>query len=189
MSLAGIRASKAIAVVSLCAAIAAVIVVGAGAAQFPPSPVLPANPVPPQLRNLTLTNRSVIVAVAQLDNGQTVSQVFAPSPAPSAGRLMVVSGTWPVAVYGGGEGQLNRKIRAVLTSPFGQTVADGCGYSSDVTSTYTPKLLTTGQFSPGASDATGQWRVSLQYCDGYGNGDGVSRSLGQIRIAVAYNAP
>jgi hypothetical protein len=131
----------------------------------------------------------VIVTVSQLENGQTVSQVFSPNPSPSTGRLMVLSGTWPVGVVGGGEGQVNRKIRAVLTSPFGQTVADGCGYSSDVNSTYTPKLLTTGQFNAGTSDATGQWRISLSYCDGYGNGDGVSRSLGQIRVSVAYNAP
>jgi hypothetical protein len=149
--------------------------------------------LPPQLPSLT--NTSQTVTIPRLDLGQTLTQSFTPNPSPAAApAIMTLSGEWPIAIVSGGEGQVNRKIRAVLRSPFGQTVATGCGYSKNaqptaVSSTTTPALLATGQFQPAAQDAVGTWNVIVSYCDNLPSGtSGASRVLGEIKIFVSYRA-
>jgi hypothetical protein len=167
----------------------------AGAAAFAPayaqSPAIdPVVKTPPQLTSLV--DSSVTVTIGRLDPGQTVTQSFTPNPAPSGG-VMSVNGEWPIATVGGGEGQVNRKIRAVLRSPAGQIVADGCGYSRDAKLTFAgattkPALLAAGQFQ-GTRDANGAWQVAVSYCDGAGAPpSGASRVLGDIRLLVSYRA-
>jgi hypothetical protein len=154
------------------------------------SPVPPLRTdVPPQLRNLT--NASVTVTIPRLDPGQTVTQPFTPSPRPAEGVLSV-TGTWPVAIVSGGEGQVNRKIKAVLRSPAGTVVAEGCGFSSGAkavsgSSVTTPSLLAAGTFA-GPSTA-GPWSVAVSYCDGFSPPpSGASRVLGDIRLVVSFRA-
>lgn len=140
-----------------------------------------------------LTDSFVTVTIPRLEPGQTLTQAFVPSPSPSAG-IMSVNGEWPVAVIGGGEGQINRKIRAVLRSPFGQVVADGCGYSktakpTSASPTNKPALVAAGQFKPAFQDAVSSWNVTVSYCDGAGAPpSGASRVLGEIKIFVSFRA-
>ncbi len=167
-----------------------------GAAAFAPAYAQPAaiDPVvkaPPQLKSLV--DSLVTVTVGRLDPGQTVTQSFTPNP-PPAGGVMSVNGEWPVAVVGGGEGQVNRKIRAVLRSPGGQVIADGCGYARDAKpttagSTTRPALSAAGQFQGSSQDAAGAWNVAVSYCDGgAAPPSGPSRVLGDIKIHVSYRA-
>jgi hypothetical protein len=168
----------------------------AGAAVFAPayaqrSAIDPVVKAPPQLTSLV--DSLVTVTVSRLDPSQTVTQSFTPNPAPSAG-VMSVNGEWPVAAIGGGEGQVNRKIRVVLRSPAGQMVADGCGYARDAKPTTAgpttrPALSAVGQFQGSAQDARGPWNIAVSYCDGGGAPpSGPSRVLGDIRIHVSYRA-
>lgn len=167
-----------------------------GVAAFTPasaqSPTLaPTAKTPPQLRSLV--DSSFTVTIRRLDPGQTVTQTFTPDPAPSPG-VVSLNGEWPVAVVSGGEGQFNRKVRAVLRSPFGQVVADGCGYSRDAKptaagSTNKPALFATGQFQAGNQDASSLWNIAVSYCDGAGAPpSGPSRVLGDIKIHISYRA-
>jgi hypothetical protein len=180
--------------VTFCCVLAAATL--AGAALSAPaygqrSAIDPVVKAPPQLTSLV--DSLVTVTVSRLDPGQTVTQSFTPNPTPSAG-VMSVNGEWPIAVVGGGEGQVNRKIRAVLRSPAGQVVADGCGYARDAKpttagSTTRPALSAVGQFQGSAEDAKGPWNVAVSYCDGGGAPpSGPSRVLGDIRIHVSYRA-
>ena len=159
-----------------------------------PGPVPPVKPkLPPSIPNLT--NRSLTVTIPRLDPGQTITQNFSPDPSPAtAPAIMSLNGEWPVAIVSGGEGQVNRKIRAILRSPFGQIIANGCGYSRDAkpvsgSSESTPALLATGQFQAGNQDVSGGWNVSVTYCDNLPSGPmQVSRVLGEIKIFVSYRA-
>ncbi len=168
----------------------------AGAAVLAPvyaqrSAIDPVVKTPPQLTSLV--DSLVTVTVSRLDPSQTVTQSFTPNPAPSAG-VMSVNGEWPIAAIGGGEGQVNRKIRVVLRSPAGQIVADGCGYARDAKpttagSTTRPALSAVGQFQGSAQDAKGPWNIAVSYCDGGGAPpSGPSRVLGDIKIHVSYRA-
>ncbi len=168
-----------------------------GAAAFAPAYAQPAaiDPVvkaPPQLTSLV--DSLVTVTVGRLDPGQTVTQSFTPNPVPARGRD-VVNGEWPVAVVGGGEGQVNRKIRAVLRSPGGQIVADGCGYARDAKPTTAGSTTRAGAVgsrassraaartrrAPGTSpSATAMVRAPPP--------SGPSRVLGDIKIHVSYRA-
>jgi hypothetical protein len=173
------------------ALLATLLVSGAVApsAQAPP-PDLGAR-TPPRLP--ALVDSSFTVTIGRLDPGQTLTQSFSPAPVPAPG-VMSVNGDWPVAIVGGGEGQVNRKIRVVLRSPFGQTVADGCGYSRDAKPTAAgsqtkPALSAAGQFRAGAQDVSGAWSVTVSYCDTAGAPPtGASRVLGDIKLHVSYRA-
>jgi hypothetical protein len=151
------------------------------------------QPIPkaPALQNFTLTDKSVTVTIARLDPGQTVTQVFTPKPSPAAAP-MALSGEWPIAIVSGGEGQVNRKIKAVLKSPFGQTVAEGCGFSKTAPASAgqnKPALSAAGLFQPGNQDALGSWSVTVSYCDALGAPpSGASRVLGDIKITVSFRA-
>jgi hypothetical protein len=153
--------------------------------------VAPVAKAPPQLKSLVHSLSTV--TIGRLDRGQTVTQSFTPNPAP-AGGVMSVNGDWPVGIVSGGEAQVNRKIRAVLRSPAGQVVADGCGYSRDAKptaagSTIKPALSAAGEFQSSAQDANGPWNVAVSYCDGAGAPpSGASRVLGDIKIHVSYRA-
>lgn len=156
-----------------------------------PAAIDPTVKAPPQLRSLV--DSLSTVTIGRLDPGQTVTQSFTPNP-PPAGGVMSVNGEWPIAIVSGGEAQVNRKIRAVLRSPGGQIVADGCGYARDAKptsagSTTKPSLSAAGQFQGSAQDANGAWSVAVSYCDGAGAPpSGASRVLGDIKIHVSYRA-
>lgn len=151
----------------------------------------PGAKTPPRLPSLV--DSAFTVTVSRLDPGQTVTQRVALNPAPSPG-VMSLNGEWPVAVVSGGEGQFNRKVRAVLRSPFGQVVADGCGYSRDAKPTAggpttKPALSAAGQFQAGNQDANSLWNIAVSYCDGAGAPpSGPSRVLGDIKIHISYRA-
>ena len=161
-------------------------------AQLPPQGPQPI-PKAPALQNFNLTDKSVTVTIARLDPGQTVTQTFTPKPSPAAApAIMALGGEWPIAIVSGGEGQVNRKIKAVLKSPFGQTVAEGCGFSKTAPASAgqnKPALSAAGQFQPGNQDVSGSWSVTVSYCDGLGAPpSGASRVLGDIRITVSFRA-
>lgn len=179
--------------VTFCCVLAAA-VMGVGAftptsAQVPSRD--PGAKTPPRLPSLV--DSAFTVTVGRLDPGQTVTQSFTPNPAPAPG-VMSLTGEWPVAIVSGGEGQFNRKVRAVLRSPFGQVVADGCGFSRDakptaVGATNKPALFAAGQFQAGNQDANSLWNLAVSYCDGAGAPpSGPSRVLGDIKIHISYRA-
>lgn len=174
---------------SLFAALVAIAGPAAPAGAQAPQPQQPS--IPSELQNLTDT--FVTVTIPRLENGQTVTQPFVPSPSTSAG-VMSINGEWPIAIVGGGEGQVNRKIRAVLRSPFGQVVANGCGYSktakpTSASTAHKPAMFASGQFQPRFQDAVGQWNVTVSYCDDAApSPSGPSRVLGEIKIFVSYRA-
>ena len=151
----------------------------------------PAPNTPPQLRSLV--DSSFTVTIDRLDPGRTVTRNFTPNPAPAPG-VMSLNGEWPLAVVSGGEGTVNRKIRAVLRSPFGQVVADGCGYSrgakpTSAGATVKPALSAAGQFQAGNQDGTSAWSVAVSYCDGFSPPpSGASHVLGDIEIHISYRA-
>jgi hypothetical protein len=165
---------------------------GSTGAQGLPQPDITPK-LPPRIPNLT--NRSLTVTFPRLDLGQTATQSFTPEPSPApAPAIMSINGEWPVAIVAGGEGQINRKVRAILRSPFGQVIANGCGYSRDAkpvsgSAENKPALFASGQFQPAAQDISGTWNITVSYCDGLPEGgNGASRVLGEIKIFVSYRA-